>query len=64
MVLEGRRGDPAGDQLDAYLEAAAIELAAVTVEQAQIARSAWRRFGKGNHPAGLKLWGLLCLCPG
>ena len=53
MVLEGRRGDPAGDQLDAYLEAAAIELAAVTVEQAQIARSAWRRFGKGNHPAGL-----------
>ena len=53
MVLEGRRGNPAGDQLDAYLEMAAVELAPVTVEQAQIARMAWRRFGKGNHPAGL-----------
>ena len=53
MVLEGRRGVPAGLQLDAYLEAAAIALAPVTVEQAQAARAAWRRFGKGNHPAGL-----------
>ena len=53
MVLEGRRGDPAGDELDAYLEAATIELAPVTVEQAQAARRAWRRFGKRNHPAGL-----------
>ena len=53
MVLEGRRGVLAGHQLDAYLEEAAIELAAVTVEQAQAARTAWRRFGKGNHPAGL-----------
>ena len=53
MVLEGHRGVPAGHQLDAYLEEAAIELAAVTVEQAQAARTAWRRFGKGNHPARL-----------
>ena len=53
MVLESRQGDLAGDQLDAYLEAAEITLAPVTVEQAQAARRAWRRFGKGNHPAGL-----------
>jgi len=53
MVLEGRQGDAAGDELDAFLEAATIELAPVTVDQAQIARLAWRRFGKGNHPAGL-----------
>lgn len=25
----------------------------MSVEQAQAARQAWRRFGKGNHPAGL-----------
>ena len=54
MVLEGRRGVPAGLQLDAYLEAAAIALAPVTVEQAQAARAAWRRFGKGNH-GGIEL---------
>ena len=53
MVLEGRRGLLAGHQLDAYLEEASIALAPVTIEQAHIARAAWRRFGRGNHPAGL-----------
>ena len=53
MVLEGRRGTPAGQALDDYLAASNIELVPVTLEQAQAARRAWRRFGKGNHPAGL-----------
>ena len=53
MVLEGRRGTPAGQALDNYLEAAGIELVPVTLEQAFSARRARRRFGKGNHPAGL-----------
>ena len=35
------------------LEAAEIELVSVTTEQVQAARMAWRRYGKGNHPAGL-----------
>ena len=30
-----------------------VELVSVTPEQVQIARLAWRRYGKGNHPAGL-----------
>ena len=34
-------------------EEAAVELVAVTTEQAQAARQAWRRFGRGNHPAAL-----------
>ena len=34
-------------------ETAEIELVSVTPEQVQAARLAWRRFGKGNHPAGL-----------
>ena len=41
------------NELDLFLQAAEIELVAVTAEQAQAARRAWRRFGKGNHPAGL-----------
>ena len=53
MVLEGRIGTPAGQALDDYLAASNIELVPVTLEQAQAARRAWRRFGKGNHPAGL-----------
>ena len=53
IVLESRSGAAAGHELDAFLEEAGIELEPVTLEQAQTARRAWRRFGKGNHPAGL-----------
>ena len=53
IVLESREGIGAGHDFDAYLEEAAVELVAVTTEQAQAARQAWRRFGRGNHPAAL-----------
>ena len=53
IVLESRSGAAAGHELDAFLQEAEIELEPVTAEQAQGARRAWRRFGKGNHPAGL-----------
>ena len=53
MVLEGRSGLAAGRILNAYLDEARIVLEPVTVEQAYVARWAWRRFGRGNHPAAL-----------
>ena len=53
IVLESRLGATAAHELDAFLRRARIELESVTPEQAQTARYAWRRFGKGNHPAGL-----------
>ena len=53
IVLESRSGAAAGYELDAFLQEAGIELEPVTAEQAQAARRAWRRFGKGNHPVGL-----------
>ena len=53
MVVESRGGPVAGRELDVLLEKAAIALEAVTPEHAAAARRAWRRFGKGNHPAGL-----------
>ena len=53
MVLEGRSGLAAGRILDAYLQESMIVLEPVTVEQAHVARQAWRRFGRGNHPAAL-----------
>ena len=30
-----------------------VQAVAVDEEQVQLARSAWRRYGKGRHPAGL-----------
>ncbi|MDE0142027.1 MAG: type II toxin-antitoxin system VapC family toxin [Caldilineaceae bacterium] len=53
IVVESRGGTAAGDELDLFLKTASIELVPVTTEQANAARRAWRRFGKGNHPAGL-----------
>ena len=53
IVLEGRGGTEAGLELNAFLESAGIELAPVTLQQLAAARRAWRRFGKGNHPAAL-----------
>ena len=55
IVLEGRGGEAAGHELDLFLRDAEIELAPVTVEHLEAARRAWRRFGKGNHPASLNI---------
>ncbi len=53
IVVESRGGDAAAHELDMLLKRAAIELMPVTTEHLAAARRAWRRFGKGNHPAGL-----------
>ena len=55
MVIEGRGGPAAGDDLDVFLQEAEIEVQPVTLEHVEAARRAWRRFGKGNHPAALNL---------
>lgn len=53
MVLETRFGDPGGAELDLWLAKANVEIVAVGAEHADQARRAWRRYGKGRHPAGL-----------
>ena len=53
IVAEGRGGAGAGDELDRFIGRFGIELAPVTIEQLEAARRAWRRFGRGNHPAAL-----------
>jgi ribonuclease VapC len=53
MVVESRRGEAAGRELDLFLHRTKIEIVAVDGEQFSIARFAWRKFGKGRHPAAL-----------
>lgn len=53
MVLETRFGEPGGVELDLWLARANVDIIAVEVEHADQARRAWRRYGKGRHPAGL-----------
>lgn len=53
IVIESRFGADGLRDLDTFIERAAIELVAVDLEQANVARRAFSRFGKGRHPAGL-----------
>ena len=53
LVVEGRGGRQAGDALDEFLAAAEITAAPISTDQLGVAREAWRRYGKGNHPAAL-----------
>jgi ribonuclease VapC len=53
IVVEARLGPQGGREFDLLLHKAAIEVVPVTADQAEIARDAWRRFGRGRHGAGL-----------
>ncbi|MBR9990241.1 MAG: type II toxin-antitoxin system VapC family toxin [Gemmatimonadetes bacterium] len=53
IVIEARRGDAGGRELDLLLHRLGVELVTVDERQTEIARSAWRRFGKGRHAAAL-----------
>lgn len=53
IVLEARRGESAGREFDLFLIRANLQIVPVDSEQTEIARSAWRKYGKGRHPAAL-----------
>lgn len=53
MVIESKDGPARGESLDVLIDEASMELAPVTPQHAYAAREAWRRYGKGNHPAAL-----------
>lgn len=53
LVIGGRFGEAGGAELDLWLHKAEIEIVAVSAEHADQARRAWRRYGKGRHPASL-----------
>lgn len=53
IVIECRYGEPGGRELDLWLHRARVDLVAMDANQAEAARVAYRKFGKGRHPAGL-----------
>ncbi|CAB4834664.1 unannotated protein [freshwater metagenome] len=54
VVLDSRKDPVLSRSLDEFLQVAGVEIVPVTVEQARIARDAYRDFGKGSgHPAQL-----------
>lgn len=55
IVIEAKKGEAGGRELDLLLHRARIETVGMDPEQGEIARIAWQRFGKGRHPAGLNI---------
>lgn len=53
IVVETRYGLEGGRYLDLLLERADVEITPVDEPQVRVAREAYRRFGKGRHPAAL-----------
>ena len=53
IVIENKRGYEGLRDFDLWMATAGIELAPVDADQAQIARQAFRQYGKGRHPAAL-----------
>jgi len=55
IVIEDRYGPNGARDLDRLLSDLRIEIVPVTREHYDVAREAWRRFGKGRHPARLNI---------
>jgi ribonuclease VapC len=55
IVIEAKKGEAGGRELDLLLHRTQIEIIALNGDQTELALSAWRKYGKGNHPAGLNI---------
>lgn len=55
VVIDSGRDAIASRRFDDFFRASKIRVEAVTPRQAEIARQAYRDFGKGRHKAGLNL---------
>lgn len=53
IVIDNRGDAVASREFDLFFRRAGIVVEPVTLEQAQIARQAYRDFGRGRHPAAL-----------
>jgi ribonuclease VapC len=53
IIIDDRLGYEGARDLKLFIAEAEIEIVPVTLEQAEIAREAYRNYGRGNHPAGL-----------
>ena len=51
IVIEAKKGESGGRELDLLLHQARIEMALLNAEQFEIARSSLRSYGEGRHPA-------------
>jgi ribonuclease VapC len=55
FVIEGRKRDAGRERLERFFRLTGAEIVAVTPQQAETAIGAFRRFGRGRHPAAFNI---------
>ena len=55
IVIEAKKGEVGGRELDLLTHRCQIEIVSFTSEQFELARICWRKFGKGRHPAAMNI---------
>lgn len=55
IVMQARHGDDGARDLDLLLAKLHVEVVPLTARQADVARKAYRRYGRGRHDAKLNL---------
>ena len=55
IVLESRQGEAMGREFDLFVIRAGLQIVPVDADQSELARAAWRRYGKGRHRAALNM---------
>ena len=55
IVVESKKGPRGTEELETLLSDLHVNIAAFDATQARRAFAAWRRFGKGRHPASFNL---------
>ena len=53
LVIEARKGEAGGRELDLLIHRAEVAVVPTDADQVAEARRAYRRFGRGRHPAAL-----------
>jgi ribonuclease VapC len=54
-VIEGRKHEAGRERLDRFFRLTGAEIVGVTPELPEVAVEAFRRFGRGRHPARLNI---------
>jgi ribonuclease VapC len=55
IVIQAKKGDAGTRELDLLLHQAQIQTVEMNNDQVSLAREAYNKYGKGQHPAGLNL---------
>jgi ribonuclease VapC len=55
IVIEAKKGELGSRELDLLVHRTKLQIISMDSEQVELAKSAWKTYGKGRHSAGLNI---------